>query len=112
VGRGSGQDVWDEQLDVREMLRAPSRTRWTIISTGMFTSFLFGPSFGLVDLENNGEQPVTGAISHVILSQRDEVHHCPDLERKTFLSQRHAAWRLSSRTTSLRSRLKWRENAD
>jgi hypothetical protein len=53
VGRGSGQDVWDEQLDVREMLRAQSRTRWTIISTGMFTSFLFEPSFGLVDLENN-----------------------------------------------------------
>lgn len=53
VGRGSGQDVWDEQLDVREMLRTQSRTQWTIISTGMFTSFLFEPSFGLVDLENN-----------------------------------------------------------
>jgi len=53
VGRGSGQDVWDEQLDVREVLRAQSRTHWTIISTGMFTSFLFEPSFGLVDLENN-----------------------------------------------------------
>lgn len=51
VGRGSGQDVWDEQLDVREMLRAQSRTHWTIVSTGMFTSFLFEPSFGLVDLE-------------------------------------------------------------
>lgn len=51
VGRGSGQDVWDEQLDVREMLRAQHRTHWTIVSTGMFTSFLFEPSFGLVDLE-------------------------------------------------------------
>lgn len=51
VGRGSGQAVWDEQLDVREMLRAQSHTRWMIISTGMFTSFLFEPSFGLVDLE-------------------------------------------------------------
>ena len=53
VGRGSGQDVWDEQLDVREMLRGQSRTRWTIVSTGMFTSFLFEPSFRLVDLESN-----------------------------------------------------------
>lgn len=52
VGRGSGQTVWDEQLDVREMLRAQSRTHWTIVSTGMFTSFLFEPSFGLVDLEH------------------------------------------------------------
>jgi len=53
VGRGSGQDIWDEQLDVRKVLRTQSRTHWTIISTGMFTSFLFEPSFGLVDLENN-----------------------------------------------------------
>ena len=51
VGRGSGQAVWDEQLDVREMLRAQSRTCWTIVSTGMFTSFLFEPAFGVVDLE-------------------------------------------------------------
>jgi NmrA-like family len=51
VGRGRGQDVWDEQLDVRDMLRAQSGTHWIIVSTGMFTSFLFEPSFGLVDLE-------------------------------------------------------------
>jgi nucleoside-diphosphate-sugar epimerase len=51
VGRGSGQDVWDEQLDVRAMLRAQSAVHWTIVSTGMFTSFLFVPAFGLVDLE-------------------------------------------------------------
>jgi hypothetical protein len=50
VGRGSGQDVWDEQLDVRDMLRAQSATQWTIVSTGMFTSFLFEPAFGVVDL--------------------------------------------------------------
>ena len=53
VGYGSGQDVWDEQLDVRAMLRAQSRTRWVIVSSGMFTSFLFEPSFGVVDLSND-----------------------------------------------------------
>lgn len=53
VGRGSGQDVWDEQLDVRDMLRAQSGTNWIIVSTGMFTSFLFEPAFGVVDLANN-----------------------------------------------------------
>ena len=50
VGRGSGQDLWDEQLDVRVILRAQSRTEWTIVSTGIFTSFLFLPAFGIVDL--------------------------------------------------------------
>ena len=50
VGRGSGQDVFDEQADVRDMLRSQSDTRWVIVSTGMFTSFLFASSFGLVDL--------------------------------------------------------------
>ena len=42
-------------LDVRDLLRAPgqTKTRWTIISTGMFTSFLFEPSFGVVDQGNS-----------------------------------------------------------
>ncbi len=51
IGRGSPQDLFDEQLDVRDRLRAQRRTEWLIISTGMFTSFLFEPAFGVVDLE-------------------------------------------------------------
>lgn len=51
VGRGSGQEVWDEQLDVRDLLRAQDRVRWTIVSTGIFTNFVFLPGFGVVDLE-------------------------------------------------------------
>lgn len=51
IGRGSAQDLFDEQLDVRDLLRAQSRTDWVIVSTGMFTSFLFEPSFGVVDVE-------------------------------------------------------------
>jgi NAD(P)-dependent dehydrogenase (short-subunit alcohol dehydrogenase family) len=50
IGRGSPQDLFDEQLDVRDMLRAQSTTEWVIVSTGMFTSFLFEPAFGVVDL--------------------------------------------------------------
>lgn len=53
IGRGSPQDTFDEQLDVRDLLRAQQGTQWLIISTGMFTSFLFEPSFGVVDLPNN-----------------------------------------------------------
>jgi hypothetical protein len=52
IGRGSPQDLFDEQLDVRDLLRSQTKTRWAIISTGMFTSFLFDPSFGVVDLQN------------------------------------------------------------
>lgn len=51
VGRGSGQPVFDEQSDVRDILRSQSTTQWIIVSTGMFTSFLFEPAFGLVDLQ-------------------------------------------------------------
>lgn len=50
IGRGSAQDLFDEQLEVRDLLRSQDRTGWIIISTGMFTSFLFEPSFGVVDL--------------------------------------------------------------
>ncbi|MET4897083.1 aromatic alcohol reductase [Sphingomonadaceae bacterium jetA1] len=52
VGRGSGQAVWDDQLDVRTLLRSQDRVRWTIISTGIFTSFVFLPEFGVVDLRS------------------------------------------------------------
>lgn len=53
IGRGSAQDLFDEQLDVRDLLRSQSRTAWVIISTGMFTSFLFDSSFGIVDTAQN-----------------------------------------------------------
>ncbi len=53
IGRGSAQDLFDEQLDVRDLLRSQDRTEWVIVSTGMFTSFLFEPSFGVVDLARN-----------------------------------------------------------
>lgn len=49
VGKGSGQPVFDEQYDVRRLLRSQNRTEWVIVSTGMFTSFLFEPTFGVVD---------------------------------------------------------------
>jgi threonine dehydrogenase-like Zn-dependent dehydrogenase len=53
IGRGSPQDLFDEQLDVRQLLRGQSRVQWLIVSTGMFTSFLFEPAFGVVDLDQN-----------------------------------------------------------
>ena len=49
VGKGSGQPVWDEQCDVRTLLREQNTTEWVIVSTGMFTSFLFEPAFDVVN---------------------------------------------------------------
>lgn len=53
VGRGSGQPVFDEQYEVRQLLRSQGTTDWVIISTGMFTSFLFEPAFDIVDFDRN-----------------------------------------------------------
>lgn len=50
VGKGSGQPVWDEQYDVRTLLREQNVTEWVIVSTGIFTSFLFEPAFDVVNL--------------------------------------------------------------
>ncbi|KAH7025039.1 uncharacterized protein B0I36DRAFT_332437 [Microdochium trichocladiopsis] len=52
IGRGSAQDLFDEQLAVRDCLRG-DRTGlvdWTIVSPGLFMSFLFRPDFGVVDI--------------------------------------------------------------
>ncbi|KAL7920933.1 hypothetical protein ACQKWADRAFT_297124 [Trichoderma austrokoningii] len=50
IGRGSSQDLFDEQLGVRALLRGQQATEWLIVSTGLFMSFLFLPAFGVVDL--------------------------------------------------------------
>jgi len=49
IGRGSSQNLFTEQLDVRDLLRSQEETKWVIVSTGMFMSFLFWPRFGVVD---------------------------------------------------------------
>ncbi|KZP25652.1 NmrA-like family [Athelia psychrophila] len=51
LGRGSAQELFDEQVDVRALLAAPGQTRteWVIVSTGVFTNYLFVPFFGVVD---------------------------------------------------------------
>ncbi|CAK3769463.1 Hypothetical predicted protein [Lecanosticta acicola] len=53
VGRNSSQNLFDSQLDVRDLLRAQSQTQWVIVSTGMFISFLFEPAFGLVNADRS-----------------------------------------------------------
>ncbi len=73
IGRGSPQDLFDEQLDVRDMLRAQQGTEWIIVSTGMFTSFLFEPSFGVVDLAANTVNALGSWDTAVTLTTADDI---------------------------------------
>lgn len=73
IGRGSPQDLFDEQLDVRDMLRAQQATEWIIVSTGMFTSFLFEPAFGVVDLAANAVTALGSWDNAVTLTTAEDI---------------------------------------
>ena len=73
IGRGSPQDLFDEQLDVRDLLRSQDRTEWVIVSTGMFTSFLFEPSFGVVDLDRNTVNALGSWDNGVTVTTADDI---------------------------------------
>ncbi|CAE6895857.1 aromatic alcohol reductase [Paraburkholderia domus] len=73
IGRGSAQDLFDEQLDVRDLLRSQDQMEWVIVSTGMFTSFLFEPSFGVVDLELNTVHALGGWDNAVTVTTAGDI---------------------------------------
>lgn len=73
IGRGSPQDLFDAQLDVRELLRAQDQTEWVIISTGMFTSFLFEPVFEVVDFDNNTVNALGSLDNSVTLTTPEDI---------------------------------------
>ena len=63
----------DAQLDVRELLRAQSKTEWVVISTGMFMSYLFEPEFGVVDLKNSAVHALGSLDTAVTLTTPDDI---------------------------------------
>ncbi len=73
IGRGSAQDVFDEQLDVRDLLRSQRDTEWLIVATGMFTSFLFEPGFGVVDLERDVVHALGGWDNQVTVTTPEDI---------------------------------------
>ena len=73
IGRGSPQDLFDAQIDVRDLLRGQSKTDWVVISTGMFTSFLFEPIFGVVDLQKNVVNALGSLDTEVTLTTPDDI---------------------------------------
>lgn len=75
IGRGSPQNLFDEQLDVRQLLRGQSKVQWLIISTGMFTSFLFEPAFGVVDLSRNMVHALGSWDTAVTVTTPEDIGH-------------------------------------
>lgn len=73
IGRGSPQNLFDEQLDVRDLLRSQHETHWIIVSTGMFTSFLFEPAFGVVDLPANTVHALGTWDTEVTLTTPEDI---------------------------------------
>ncbi len=73
IGRGSPQDLFDAQIDVRDLLRGQTRTDWVVISTGMFTSFLFEPVFEVVDLEKGRVNALGSLDTEVTLTTPDDI---------------------------------------
>ncbi|GKS91341.1 aromatic alcohol reductase [Acidovorax sp. SUPP2539] len=73
IGRGSPQDIFDAQLDVRDLLRSQDQTEWVIISTGMFMSYLFEPEFGVVDLQNNAVHALGNLDTAVTVTTPDDI---------------------------------------
>lgn len=73
LGRGSAQDLFDEQLEVRDLLRGQDRVEWVIISPGMFTSFLFEPAFGVVDLARGAVHALGGWANVVTVTTPEDI---------------------------------------
>ncbi len=79
VGRGSAQDLFDEQLDVRDMLRGQQSgsedgsTEWIIVSTGIFTSFLFERVFGVVDVEEGVVRALGSWETEITVTTPDDI---------------------------------------
>ena len=73
VGKGSGQPVRDEQYDVRTLLREQRATEWVIVSTGMFTSFLFEPAFDVVNLANKTLHALGGWDTQVTVTSPADI---------------------------------------
>ena len=73
IGRGSSQNLFTEQLDVRDLLRGQKETEWVIISTGIFTSFLFWPPFGVVSKDRKTVRALGGWDTKVTVTTPRDI---------------------------------------
>ncbi|KAM0456131.1 hypothetical protein ACHAPV_007378 [Trichoderma viride] len=73
IGLGSSQDLFDEQLGVRALLRDQAATEWLIVSTGLFMSFLFVPAFGVVDLAAKTVRGLGSWDNRITLTKPEDI---------------------------------------
>ena len=73
IGRDSSQDLFSEQLGVRELLRGQETAKWVIVSTGMFTSFLFEPTFGVVSEDRKTVRALGGLENRVTVTTPKDI---------------------------------------
>lgn len=73
IGEGSAQDLFDEMLQVRRLLRSQTSTAWTVISTGLFMSYLFIADFGVVDLDNKTARALGSWDNKVTVSTPEDI---------------------------------------
>lgn len=73
IGEGSAQDLFDEMLQVRRLLRSQNSTTWTIISTGLFMSYLFIADFGVVDLDKRTVRALGSWDNKVTVSTPEDI---------------------------------------
>lgn len=55
IGRGGGEGLFSEQVDVRDLLRSQTVTQWVVLSCGIFMSFLFEEFWGVVVRKTAGK---------------------------------------------------------
>jgi len=76
IGRGSANPQFDENLDVRDLLRSQQgqgRTKWTILSTGLFMTYLFLPDFGVVDIARHMARALGSWDTRVTLTAPEDI---------------------------------------
>jgi hypothetical protein len=73
IGREGGAGMFSEQLDVRDMLRNQSTTKWTIISTGMFMSFVFEDAFGVVSADKSEVRSLGDWENEVTVTSAEDI---------------------------------------
>ncbi|MBB1601952.1 aromatic alcohol reductase [Variovorax sp. UMC13] len=93
IEAGSGGGIFDEQIAVRALLRAQQASCWTIVSTGMFTSFLFEPAFGVANLQQMSVHALGSWDTRVTVTTAEDIGkltadilftHAPDTNRIFF----------------------------
>ncbi|KAK4234109.1 hypothetical protein C8A03DRAFT_18926 [Achaetomium macrosporum] len=71
---GSGhKELFGEMLAVRRLLRGQSGTKWTVVSTGLFMSFLFLRGFGVVDLRERVVRALGGWEIRVTVTEVEGI---------------------------------------